>query len=344
MLMIDMLVGYLKNVGRHKDAAEVEQKWSGGGGTKSDDSPPTTRETEGGRGSGGGSVSADIEATNAPQPAAHGTEAVAAAGGSSQGESASSGGSSGSSAGSSAGAQAAAADAEQGGGQGDAQDGQEPAADIQQTSSAGSSQDSPTPPANLTDDPLAGLHSDFMRELITREAYQSAGGVAVDSATATTAKELREKYLPADTATLKFGPPVIDYSPLAQQSRIAELGGKIPDSIRGTELDPALLRQKERREAAEAIEKAGAEALRAAQASGVTLHQPAPVASGIASLFVDLARTTGLQPTHTTENAPARTTGSAPNRTTAAPPAPPPPAARAAPPAARRQADTGREM
>lgn len=291
MLMIDLLATGLRAVGRHKDAAEVEARW-GGGGFKSDEPAPVPREAEGGRESGGGSVTAAIEAANAPQPAAT-SEAGAGAGSSSSGSAGSSPASA---------AQADHADAPEA-----AAEAPEPSADAAAPDTPAAPSESATTAPDLAADPLAGLYSDHMRESITKEAYAGASGGAKDSATAAEAAALRieaiatGKIKPEDIVWPKVD---IDLSPAGRVARIAALNGDVPDWVKGNpELDPALIKKAERRQAIEArnsaVESVAAAELRAALADGTFVPPsrtpaqpeitPAPASENIAGKVARLA-------------------------------------------------------
>lgn len=333
MFMVDLLVGGLKAVGRHKDAAEVEARWGGGGGSKSDDPAPPPCEAEGERESGGGSVSVAVESANAPKPAA-GAEAGAASSGSGSSSEADAGSSS-SSSGSSSGSSAASAPGA------DHADAPEAPAEALEAGPEAAPTDAPVPPSesapppvDLAADPLAGVFSDHMRESITKEAFASASGEARDSATAAEAAALRAAAVLTGKIRIEdivWPDADQDFSPAAHRARIDALGGAIPDWVKGNpDLDPALIKKAERRAEIEArnsaIESAAAAELRAALADGTFVPPsrtpaqpekapapaveitPAPASENIAGKVARLAeKMAGIPPARTPEPTPETT-------------------------------------
>lgn len=94
-------------------------------------------------------------------------------------------------------------------------------------------------------DPLAGVYSPRMREQITREAWNQAGGEAQDRAIADRAGQIAERGEKAIEPAVRDihkivreryadrpEPPLLDVSPEAQASRIKALNGAVPPWFR----------------------------------------------------------------------------------------------------------------
>ncbi len=116
---------------------------------------------------------------------------------------------------------------------------------------------------DLHDDPLAGLHSERLRDRLQRDAFSTASQTAQDSAISHRADQLSRRYDPAVNNTLEL--PALDVSPATRQASWAALGGAVPGWVKGDPVyDPALIRAAER----------NAEVLRS---STVTLRDVEPV-------------------------------------------------------------------
>lgn len=83
---------------------------------------------------------------------------------------------------------------------------------------------------SLHDDPLAGIHSERMRQRIEFDAFKASSGTAQDSAIASAADRLLQPEL---RSMLTRDVPLIDTTPAGRQARIAALGGEIPKWARG---------------------------------------------------------------------------------------------------------------
>lgn len=101
-------------------------------------------------------------------------------------------------------------------------------------------------PADLHADPLAGIYSDRMRTRIERDAFAGASSTAQDSEIAREAARLQAGLAAALRPGTPPAPILMDTSCEAQAARIAALKGQIPDWARGDlENDPALVRARE---------------------------------------------------------------------------------------------------
>lgn len=236
-LMHSLLAGALRFAGRHADAQEVEAAASGCGSRPAPPEPPDEIPP-----------SAPLE----PTPAAlviHGDERDVASGYAAPAADVSAGSSSAGSEAANGPAAASAASAEAGGtatawggaGAGSAEgEDREGKPESVQEHAATPQQQPHEQPSNLHDDPLAGIHSERLRQRIESDAFKASSGAAQDSAIASAADRLLQPEL---RSVLTRDVPPIDTTPAARQARIAALGGEIPKWARGDlENDPAVIR------------------------------------------------------------------------------------------------------
>lgn len=291
MLGLNMLSGYLRSVGRHRDAQEVDDL----------NSPvPARREAK-----------SDKHAPSPPAPKSrpdmrwHGTENDPHASPAGGGEAAS-----GSSGGAAPGTAAEAGSASQATGSqaAGAEAGGSMSGGHSSASGAGATEthDHAAPPAETPEastthapefnphDPLAGLHSDRLRDSLSRDAFRGASGAAQDSAIVAEA-DTRAARIDAMPNCLRdaLAPfahlpdmPLPDHAPAARQARIDALGGEIPAWAKGDlQNDPNLLKMLEHPAAARDAKLGSSLAsgqVRLRDPAGVPTHPAATVAARLA--------------------------------------------------------------